>query len=90
VKTGMIAAARLQALIDSRVGQPDMADIMVQMNRIIAAIKSTVPREMWGEIVRKLDQLQQHSGSLDVETEALDEADDGYDPIEFAEEDDEF
>ena len=45
---------------------------------------------MWGEIVRKLDQLQQHSGSLDVETEALDEADDGYNPIEFAEEDDEF
>jgi len=25
-----------------------------------------------------------------LETEALDEADDGYDPIEFAEEDDEF
>ena len=61
---------------------------MVQLNRIINAVKSTVPREMWGEIVRKLDQLQQHSGSLDVETEALDEADDAYDPIEFADKDD--
>ena len=90
VKTGMIAACRLQALIDSRAGQPDIAKIMVQVNHIIEAVKSTVPREMWGEIVRKLDQLQQHSGSLDVETEALDEADDGYNPIEFAEEDDEF
>jgi hypothetical protein len=31
VSTGMIAAVRLQALIDSRVGQPDMADVMVQV-----------------------------------------------------------
>ena len=44
-------------------------------------------REMWGEIVRKLDQLQQHPGSPDVETETCDEADEAYDPIEFAEED---
>ena len=90
VKTGMIAACRLQALIDSRAGQPDMADIMVQMNHIIEAVKSTVPRELWGEIVRKLDQLEQHSKALDGETEALDEADDAYDPTEFIDEDDEF
>ncbi len=87
VNTGMIAAGRLQALIDSRAGQPDMAHIMVQMNHIIEAVKSTVPREMWGEIVRKLDQLEQHPEPLDVETEALDEADDAYDPIEFADKD---
>ena len=90
VKTGMIAACRLQALIDSRAGQPDMAHIMVQMNHIIEAVKSTVPRELWGEIVRKLDQLEQHSKALDGETEALDDADDPYDPTEFAGEDDEF
>ncbi len=41
---------------------------------------------MWGEIVRK---LQEQPGSLDVETEAFDQGDDTYDPIEFAEEDDE-
>ncbi len=82
VNTGMIAACRLQALIDSRVGQPDMA-------HIIEAVKSTVPRELWGEIVRKLDQLEKHPGSPDVETETCDEADEAYDPIEFAEEDDE-
>ena len=46
-----------------------------------------VAGKMWGEIVRK---LQQHPGSLDVETEALDQGDDAYDPFEFAEEDDEF
>jgi hypothetical protein len=36
---------------------------------------------MWAEIMRK---LQQHPGSLDVETEALDQDDDAYNPIEFA------
>lgn len=30
VNTGMIAAGRLQALIDSRAGQPDIAKIMVR------------------------------------------------------------
>ena len=37
-----------------------------------------VPREMWGEIVRK---LQEQPGSLDVETEALDQGDDAYDVV---------
>jgi hypothetical protein len=90
VKTGMIAARRLQALIDSRADQPDWARAMVQVNHIIEAVKSTVPRELWGEIVRKLDQLEKHPGSPDVGTETCDEADDAYDPIEFAEEDDDF
>jgi hypothetical protein len=90
VNTGMIAACRLQALIDSRAGQPDIAKIMVQLTHIIEAVKSTVPRELWGEIRRKLNEAEQPSEPVDIEMEALDEADDGYDPIEFAEEDDEF
>jgi hypothetical protein len=77
VSTGMIAAGRLQALIDSRAGQPDMA-------HIIEAVKSTVPREMWGEIVRKLDQLEKHSGSPDVEIETCGQPDEASDPIGFA------
>ena len=84
VSTGMIAAGRLQALIDSRAGQPDMAHIMVQVAHIIEAVKSTVPREMWGEIVRKLDQLEKHSGSPDVEIETCGQPDEAYDPIGFA------
>jgi len=28
---------------------------MVQIDRIIRAIKSTVPQELWGEILRKID-----------------------------------
>jgi len=87
VNTGMIAACRLQALIDSRAGQPDIAKIMVQVAHIIEAVKSTVPRELWGEIRRKLDQLEKHPGSPDGETETCDDADEVYSPIEFAEED---
>ena len=55
VNTGMIAAARLQALIDSRAGRTSMADILFKMDRIINAIHSTVPAELWPEILRKID-----------------------------------
>jgi hypothetical protein len=37
-----------------------------------------------------VEQLERHPGSLDVEPDALDDADDPYDPIEFVDEDDEF
>ena len=55
VNTGMIAAARLQALIESRTSGTRIADLMVQMGRIIDAIHSTVPEELWPEILRKID-----------------------------------
>jgi hypothetical protein len=53
VSTGMIAAGRLQALMESRT--PSMLDMWVQMNRIMDAIESTVPEELWPEILRKVD-----------------------------------
>ena len=40
VNTGMIAAARLQALIDSRAGKTSMADVLFKMDRIINAVHS--------------------------------------------------
>ena len=33
-----------------------------------------------------MEQLEQHPGLLDVEADALDDADDAYDPMKFAEE----
>jgi hypothetical protein len=42
---------------------------------------------MSGEILSRLDQTERQPASLDVEVGALDDADDGYDPMEFAEED---
>jgi hypothetical protein len=55
VSTGMIAAGRLQALIESRASDTSMAQIIAQVDRIIRVIHSTVPGELWPEIVRKLD-----------------------------------
>ena len=36
------------------------------MFKIGEAVKSTVPQEMWGEIVEKLEELEQHPEALDV------------------------
>jgi hypothetical protein len=72
VNTGMIAAGRLQALIESRAGGTRIADLMVQMGRIIDAIHSAVPEELWPEILRKID------GPVAADTRA-DEFEDGDD-----------
>ncbi len=55
VGTGMVAAARLQALTESRASGTRIADLRVQMSRIIDAIHSSVPEELWPEILRKID-----------------------------------
>ena len=90
VNTGMVAAGGLQSLIDSRDYSRDLLVMRVQMDQICDAVKSTVPQEMWGEIVEKLEEFEQHSEALDVEADAFD-ADDPYDPTEFTDdEDDEF
>jgi hypothetical protein len=51
----------------------------VQMDQICDAVKST----LWGEIIEKLEELEQHSEALDV-------GDEPFDPTEFIDEDDEF
>ena len=51
----MIAAGRLQSLFESRASGTRIADLRVQMSRIIDAIHSTVPKELWPEILRKVD-----------------------------------
>ena len=55
VSTGMIAAGRLQALIESRGSGTRIADLMVQMDRIIGRSIPAVPEELWPEILRKID-----------------------------------
>ena len=81
VNTGMIAAGRLQALIDSRAGGTRIADLMVQMGRIIDAIHSSVPEELWPEILRKID-VPVAAGTPADEIEDRDDAEDEYDPVE--------
>lgn len=53
--TAMNAAAKLQAAVDARQGSQDIADIMLQVQKITEAVRSTVPREMWADILRKLE-----------------------------------
>ena len=63
----------------------------VQVAAICDAVKSTVPQEMWSEIIEKLDEAEQHSQVLDVEHDCFDDADDdAFDPTEFIDDDDEF
>lgn len=56
VNTAMTAATRLQALTDARGVQHDLLEMKVQVNRIIDAVRSTVPEPMWGEIVDKVNE----------------------------------
>ena len=65
-----------------------MAQVRRQLICIIDAVRSTVPQEMWGAIVEKLDQVEQHPEAIDVGEDDFD-ADDPYDPMEFIDEDDE-
>jgi hypothetical protein len=86
VSTGMIAAGRLQAMIESRASGTSMVDMWVKMDRIISAIHSTVPEEMWPEILRKLD------GPVAADTPAhefedCDDAEDEYGLVESAQAD---
>ena len=58
------------------------------MDQICDAVKSTVPQEMWGAIIEKLEELEQHPEALDVGEDAFDDSyDDPYDPTEFIDED---
>ena len=61
----------------------------VQVAAICDAVKSTVPQEMWSEIVEKLDEAEQHQEALNVGRDSFDDADDErFDPTEFIDDDD--
>jgi hypothetical protein len=90
VHTGIVAAGRLQSLIDSRDYGRDVLVMKVQLGQICDAVRSTVPQEMWGEIIEKLDEAEQHQEALSVGRNSFDDADDEpFDPTEFND-DDEF
>ena len=91
VNMGMVAAGRLQSLIDSRDYSRDLLLMKAQLDQVCDAVKSTVPQEMWSEIIEKLDEAEQHQEALIVARNSFDDADDEpFDPTEFIDEDDEF
>ena len=59
------------------------------MDQICDAVRSTVPREMWGEIIEKLEELEQHQEALSVGRDSFGD-DESFDPTEFTDEDDDF
>ncbi len=89
VHTGIVAASRLQSLIDSRDYSREIAELRFQLGKLNEAVRSVVPESMWGAIIEQLEELEQHSEALDVGEDAFDD-DEAYDPMEFAEADDEF
>ena len=89
VETGLRAAEKLQSVLDGRERGTDVLELKVQLGQILEAVKSTVPQELWGEIVEKIEELEQHPEALDVEADAFDD-DEAYDPTEFIDDDDEF
>lgn len=87
VHTGILAAGRLQSLIDSRDYSRDVLLMNVQLGQILDAVKSTVPQEMWGAIIDKLDQAEQPALGVDDET---DYDEDVFDPGDYDDVDDDF
>lgn len=85
IETGLRAAEKLQSFLDSRDRGVDVAEMWVKLDRVINAVKSAVPEEMWGDIVEKLDEAERHSKTLNVRAYAFG---DGTDP-ELAEFDNE-
>ena len=87
VNTGIVAAGRLQSLIDSGDDGRELLVLKVQLGWICNAVKSTVPQEMWGEIAEKLEEFEQQQEALDVGTDSYDD-DEPFDPTEFIDDDD--
>jgi hypothetical protein len=86
VSTGMIAAGRLQALIESRASATSMVDMRLKMDRIIRAIHSSAPEELWPEILRKIDGTVDAVEPLEEdEADIFDPADDPFDDGDFDE-----
>ena len=81
-----MAAGRLQALIESRASGTRIADLMAQMGRIIDAVHSSVPEELWPEILRKIDGPVAADAPAD-EFDDGDDTEDEYDPAEPAQAD---
>lgn len=50
VKTGMVAACRLQEMIDSHADQADWASAWAEMGRIIEVVRAFVPQERWPDL----------------------------------------
>lgn len=89
---GMKAAVQLAEIESKTQGEQRTAEMLAEMSRVIAAVKDTVPAEMWPAIIAKVSgeiegsttrSLTAGESILDVDEEDLDEEDmEEYDPGE--------
>ena len=91
VETGLQAAAKLQSFLDGRERGTNILELKVALDRIGQAVRAVVPEQMWAAILEELEQLEGDSKAQDVGMDGVDDTDDEpFDPLEFAEPDDEF
>lgn len=87
IETGLRAAEKLQSFLDNRDRGVDVAQMWVTLDRLINAVKSAVPEEMWGDIVEKLQQSERESKALSLRVGArYDGSTDPDDPADFNDE----
>jgi hypothetical protein len=82
VNMAMIAAGRLQALIESRASSNKMVDMWAQMSRIIEVVHHFVPEERHEELLRQLE--WQGPVAADSPADEFEDAEDEYDSLEPA------
>jgi hypothetical protein len=85
VNTAMIAAGRLQALMQSQASSNKMVDMWAQMSRIIEVMHHFVPEERHEELLRQLEWQGPVAADTPAdEFEDCDDAEDEYGPVEPA------
>lgn len=82
------AAEKLQVHLDKRDTGNDVAKMIVRVQQILNAVKSTVPEHMWDDIAEKIEpELPDRYHAVDDETDDVGEV---FDPAEIDEIDDEW
>lgn len=82
VNTAMIAAGRLQALMQSQASSNKMVDMWAQMSRIIEVMHHFVPEERHEELLRQLE--WQGPVAADSSADEFEDVEDEYDSVEPA------
>ncbi|WP_266113466.1 hypothetical protein [Aldersonia sp. NBC_00410] len=81
MSTGIAAAGKLQALLDTQQAQPDLTRLQKQVAQIGEAVRTTVPPAMWSQILDKLDDSPALDTTVGTDADDLDEdcePDNGY------------
>lgn len=79
VETGLRAAEKLHNMTRDAESSGDMATLMLKTNKLVEAVKSTVPEEMWPEILAKIEGDDYIEGEVVEDPNEVDVVA-GYDP----------